>query len=56
MENLRLKLAALMSRKDNRQGVLYVPHGREASFVQTLPLSLLLKLRAAGTGQPGSLP
>lgn len=50
------ELAALMSRKDNRQGVLYIPHGREASFVQTLPLSLLLKLRAAGTGQPGSIP
>src|SRR5713101_8305533 len=48
------ELAALMSRKDGRQGVLYIPPGREASFVQTLPLSLLLQLRAAGTGAPGS--
>src|SRR5579859_2775214 len=40
------ELAALMSRKDGRQGVLYIPTGREASFVQTLPLSLLLQLRA----------
>ncbi len=50
------ELAALMSRKDGRQGVLYIPHGREASFVQTLPLSMLLKLRAAGTGVPDALP
>ena len=50
------ELAALMSRKDGRQGVLYIPPGREASFVQTLPLSLLLQLRAAGTGAPASLP
>src|SRR6266704_5059792 len=50
------ELAALMSRKDGRQGVLYIPPGREASFVQTLPLSLLLQLHAAGTGTPGSLP
>ncbi len=50
------ELAALMSRKDGRQGVLYIPPGREASFVQTLPLSMLLKLRAAGTGSPGALP
>jgi nucleotidyltransferase/DNA polymerase involved in DNA repair len=50
------ELAALMSRKDNRQGVLYVPPGREASFVQTLPLSLLLQVRASGAGVPGSLP
>src|SRR5712691_3615890 len=50
------ELAALMSRKDGRQGVLYIPPGREASFVQTLPLSLLLQLRAAGTGAPGTLP
>lgn len=50
------ELAALMSRKDGRQGVLYIPPGREASFVQTLPLSMLLKLRAAGTGVPGALP
>src|SRR5712671_1300369 len=50
------ELAALMSRKDGRQGVLYIPPGREASFVQTLPLSMLLQLRAAGTGAPGSLP
>jgi nucleotidyltransferase/DNA polymerase involved in DNA repair len=50
------ELAALMSRKDGRQGVLYIPPGREASFVQTLPLSLLLQLRSAGTGIPGALP
>lgn len=49
------ELAALMSRKDGRQGVLYVPPGREASFVHTLPLSLLLQLRAPGTGIPGML-
>lgn len=50
------ELAALMSRKDGRQGVLYIPSGREASFVQTLPLSLLLQLRAAGIGSPGTFP
>src|SRR3989454_2713861 len=50
------ELAALMSRKDGRQGVLYIPPGREASFVQTLPLSMLLQVRAAGTGVPGVLP
>src|SRR5258708_17421651 len=50
------ELAALMSRKDGRQGVLYIPPGREASFVQTLPLSLLLQMRAAGTGVPSALP
>lgn len=50
------ELAALMSRRDGRQGVLYIPPGREASFVQTLPLSMLLQLRAAGTGVPGALP
>jgi nucleotidyltransferase/DNA polymerase involved in DNA repair len=50
------ELAALMSRKDGRQGVLYIPTGREASFVQTLPLSMLLQLRAAGMGTPGALP
>jgi nucleotidyltransferase/DNA polymerase involved in DNA repair len=50
------ELAALMSRKDGRQGVLYIPPGREASFVQTLPLSMLLQLRAAGTGVPSALP
>lgn len=44
------ELAALMSRKDGRQGVLYVPPGREASFVQTLSLPLLLQVRAAGAG------
>ncbi len=44
------EMAALMSRKDGRQGVLYIPPGREASFVQTLPLSLLLQVRAAGAG------
>lgn len=50
------ELASLLSRKDGRQGVLYIPPGREASFVQTLPLSLLLQLRAAGTGMPSMLP
>ncbi|HLI07745.1 MAG TPA: hypothetical protein VKV40_14325 [Ktedonobacteraceae bacterium] len=53
------ELAALLSRRDGRQGVLYIPSGREASFVQTLPLSLLLQIRAAGAGLPdlpGSLP
>ncbi len=50
------ELAALMSRKDGRQGVLYIPPGREASFVQTLPLALLLQLRAAGIGTPGTFP
>src|SRR6266571_1680196 len=50
------ELASLMSRKDGRQGVLYIPPGREASFVQTLPLSMLLQLRAAGTGTPSTLP
>lgn len=50
------ELAALMSRKDGRQGVLYIPPGREASFVQTLPLSMLLQVRAAGTGFPGMQP
>lgn len=50
------ELAALMSRKDGRRGVLYIPQGREASFVQTLPLSMLLQMRAAGTGVPSSLP
>jgi nucleotidyltransferase/DNA polymerase involved in DNA repair len=48
------ELAALMSRKDDHQGVLYVPPGREASFVQELPLSLLLQLRTAGMGTPGN--
>ncbi|MBV9229541.1 MAG: hypothetical protein JOZ18_09535 [Chloroflexi bacterium] len=50
------ELAALMSRKDGRQGVLYIPPGREASFVQTLPLSMLVQLRTAGTGIPSALP
>jgi nucleotidyltransferase/DNA polymerase involved in DNA repair len=50
------ELASLMSRKDGRQGVLYVPPGREASFVQTLPLSMLLQVRAAGVGMPAALP
>src|SRR5258708_4804634 len=50
------ELAALMSRKDGRQGVLYIPAGREASFVHTLPLSMLLQVRAAGTGIPSALP
>src|SRR6266700_2886120 len=38
--------AAVMIRKDGRRGVLYIPQGREASFVQTLPLSMLLQMRA----------
>jgi DNA polymerase IV len=50
------ELAALLSRKDGRQGVLYIPPGREASFVQTLPLSLLLQVRTAGAGIPGAPP
>jgi len=50
------ELAASMSRKDGRLGVLYIPPGREASFVQTLPLSVLLQLRSAGTGIPSALP
>ncbi len=50
------ELAALMSRKDNRQGILYIPPGRESSFIQTLPLSMLLQVRAAGTGSPPALP
>src|SRR5579875_3338936 len=50
------ELASLMSRKNGRQGVLYIPAGREASFVQTLPLSLLLQVRTAGTGIPSALP
>ncbi|MBA2679407.1 MAG: hypothetical protein H0U76_13540 [Ktedonobacteraceae bacterium] len=45
------ELAALMSRRDGRQGVLYIPPGREASFVQTLPLTMLLRVRAVGTNQ-----
>jgi nucleotidyltransferase/DNA polymerase involved in DNA repair len=45
------ELAALMSRRDGRQGVLYIPPGREASFVQTLPLVMLHKVRAVGPGQ-----
>jgi len=44
------ELAALMSRRDGRQGVLYIPPGREASFVQTLPLAMLHKVRAVSTG------
>src|SRR5579863_6245352 len=50
------ELASLMSRKDGRVGVLYIPHGREASFVQTLPLSMLFQLRSAGMGTPTALP
>ena len=50
------ELAALLSRKDGRQGLLYVPPGREASFVQSLPLSLLLQVRAAGAGVLPVLP
>ncbi len=50
------ELAALMSRKDGRQGVLYIPAGRESSFVQTLPLSLLLQVRAAGMPATATLP
>ncbi|HET8911884.1 MAG TPA: hypothetical protein VFN23_10495 [Ktedonobacteraceae bacterium] len=47
------ELAALMSRREDRKGVLYIPPGREASFVQTLPLSLLLQVRPAGISAPG---
>ncbi len=50
------ELAALISRKDNRRGVLYVPPGRESSFVQSLPLANLLQVRAAGAGMPTALP
>jgi nucleotidyltransferase/DNA polymerase involved in DNA repair len=50
------ELASLISRKDGRQGVLYVPPGRESSFVQTLPLSILLQVRATGAGVPTALP
>ncbi|HTI15757.1 MAG TPA: hypothetical protein VL461_14535 [Dictyobacter sp.] len=46
------ELAALMSRRDGRHGVLYIPPGREASFVQTLPLTFLLRLRSIGANQP----
>jgi nucleotidyltransferase/DNA polymerase involved in DNA repair len=45
------EMAALMSRKDGRQGVLYIPPGCEASFVQTLPLSVLLKMRGSDASQ-----
>ncbi len=48
------ELAALMSRRDGRQGVLYIPPGREASFVQTLPLAMLHKVRAVSTGLASS--
>ncbi|WP_069805343.1 DNA polymerase Y family protein [Thermogemmatispora onikobensis] len=47
------ELAALMSRKDGRQGILYIPPGREASFVQSLPLSLLLQLHGSEPGPLG---
>lgn len=50
------ELAALMSRKDGYKGIRYIQPDCEASFVQTLPLSALLKLRAAGTGLPRALP
>lgn len=50
------ELAALMSRRDGRQGVLYIPPGRAASFVQSLPLTMLLRLRATGTGDSWSEP
>jgi nucleotidyltransferase/DNA polymerase involved in DNA repair len=46
------ELAALMSRKDGRRGVLYIPPTRESSFVQTLPLTLLLRLRSNEPIQP----
>lgn len=49
------ELAALMSRKDGRAGVLYIPPGREASFIQTLPLSLLLQIRTTGAGSTSPL-
>jgi nucleotidyltransferase/DNA polymerase involved in DNA repair len=44
------ELAALVSNKDGCHGIRYIPSGHEASFVQTLPLSILHKVRAAGTG------
>jgi nucleotidyltransferase/DNA polymerase involved in DNA repair len=44
------ELAALVSNKDGCLGIRYIPSGHEASFVQTLPLSVLHKVRAAGTG------
>ncbi len=44
------ELAALMSRKDGHKGIRSIAPGGEASFVQTLPLSLLLKLRATRIG------
>ena len=50
------ELAALMSRKNGQEGVLHIPPGHEASFVQTLPLSLLLQLRATSIGLPEALP
>jgi nucleotidyltransferase/DNA polymerase involved in DNA repair len=49
------EFAALMSRKEGRHGVFYIPCGREAAFVQTLPLSLLLQLRSVGTDAPSML-
>lgn len=49
------ELAALTSKKDGCNGIRYIPPGSETAFVQALPLSVLLKLRAAGTGQPGAL-
>ncbi|MBX5450173.1 DNA polymerase Y family protein [Thermogemmatispora sp.] len=48
------ELAALMSRKDGRQGILYIPPGREASFVQSLPLSVLLQLHGSESGLGGA--
>ncbi len=47
------ELAALVSRKDGRQGILYIPPGREASFVQSLPLTLLLQLHSGEPGMAG---
>jgi nucleotidyltransferase/DNA polymerase involved in DNA repair len=49
------ELAALVSNKDGSNGICYIPSGHEAAFVQTLPLSVLLKMRAAGTGRSKAL-
>lgn len=50
------ELAALVSRKDGRQGVLYIPKEHEISFIQTLPLSMLLQIHLAGVDATSALP
>jgi nucleotidyltransferase/DNA polymerase involved in DNA repair len=50
------ELAALMSRKESRQGVLYIPSDKESAFIHTLPLSMLLKLRATHPNRPDNSP